>query len=263
MRTFAIVHILLLLLALLVYNCAGAQDYAISVKGDTLRGDVKPVTFGIDKKVYIISPDKRKTSLSIFQVKEFRRNGEIFHPVKNEKGYTFMKLVKPGYLSIYSFQFENQYTYDGLFLLKKDGSRMEVPNLSFRKVVARFLQDCKDVHLKIQSGAYGRRELGQIVDEYNRCITDRSTDYTAILAKQEEQKKDISAWDRLEENVKAAADFEGKSDAIEMITDIKGKIKREEKVPNFLVEGLKKSLTGSTQLLTDLDSALNELKHDQ
>jgi len=263
MRTFTIVHVLLLLLALLVYNCAGAQDYAIHVKGDTLKGEVKPITSGIDKKVVVTTPDKRKTSLSIFQVREFSHKGSTFHPVKNEKGYTFMKILKSGYLSLYAFQQENQYAYDGLFLLKKDGSRMEVPNLSFRKVVGKFLSDCEGVSGKIQSGEYGKKDLEKIIDEYNSCISGRTSQFSRVVVKKEAMQKDLSAWDRLENNVKAKPDFEGKNDAIEMITDIKGKIKREEKVPNFLVEGLKKSLNGSTDLLTDLDSALSELKGDQ
>ncbi|HYC85849.1 MAG TPA: hypothetical protein VEB86_11540 [Chryseosolibacter sp.] len=263
MRGFTIVHVLLFLLALLVYNCARAQDYVVSIKGDTLRGDTKPIAFGIDKKVQVTLASKKKTTLSIFQVKEFRYRGDLFHPVKNEKGYTFMKLVRGGYLSLYAFQLENQHTYDGLYLVKRDGARTEVPNLGFRKVVGKFLEDCAGITSKIQSGTYGKKDILAVVDEYNECISQRTNVFTSATIRQEENKKDISEWNKLEDQVKSRPEFDGKADVLEMISDIKGKIKRDEKVPNFLVEGLKKSLAGSDDLLAQLDSALNELKSNQ
>jgi hypothetical protein len=259
MKTFTIVHILLFLIALLVYQCVQAQDYVINTRGDTLIGEVKPLAFGLDKKVQIISPDKRKLTLPILQVKEFHLKNETYHPVRGEKGYTFMKLLKPGYLSLYSFQLENQVTYDGLFLVKRDGASVEVPNLSFRKVLMKFLEDCEQVSKNINDGKYGKKDLNLIVDEYNQCVTDRTIDHTKIIVRKEEQQKKTSGWDKLEEKVKAA-ELTDKPDALEMIADIKGKITRNEKVPNFLIEGLRKSLAGSDELLADLDTALNELK---
>jgi hypothetical protein len=257
MKTFSVLHIVLFLLAILVYQCAQAQDYVISAKGDSITGEVKPLTYGREKYVQVIPADGKKLSLTIFQVKEFRYKDELFRPVKFENGYTFMKLMKPGYLSLYAFQHENQYAFDGLYLLKKDASGIEVPNLSFKKYVMKFLEDCP-VSEKVANGEYGKKQLLTIVDEYNACVNARTIDHGKILEQKKEEIKKITAWDALEEKVKGKPDFTDKGDALEMISDIKAKINRGEKVPRFLLEGLKAALE-STDLSTELDAALAEL----
>jgi hypothetical protein len=243
---------------MIAYQCSSAQDFVVTTKGDTVRGDVKPLTYGADKKIQLTGSDKKKTVYPIFQVKSYFFKGDTYQPVKGPAGYTFMKLMKPGYLSLYAFQQENQVTYDGLFLLKRDGSGTEVPNLSFKKIMKNFLSDCPEVSAQIDDGTLSKKELDLIVDLYNRCISSRTVDHTKVIAKKVEQSKKMSAWDVLEEKVKGQADFGGKSDALEMISEIKNKISRSEKIPNFLIEGLKSSLQ-STDLQAELDSALKEI----
>src|SRR5690348_13070906 len=133
MKNFAVIHILLFLLFLLVYQLAGAQDYLLTSRGDSLTGEVRPLLYGPEKKVQVISADKDKTTYSIFQVREFSSEGEVYQPVKGETGYVFMKLIKPGYLSLYAYQLDNQTRFDGLFLRKMDGQSLSVPNLGFKK----------------------------------------------------------------------------------------------------------------------------------
>jgi hypothetical protein len=259
MKNFCVIHILLFLLLMLVYQCTKAQDYVITAKGDTLVGDIKPLTYGLEKKVQVTTAGK-KNVISIFQTRAFTYKGDTFEPVKNDKGYVFMKVIKSGYLSLYAFQQENQNSYDGLYLVKKDGSRMEVPNLSFKKMMNRFLEDCSTVTAKIESGELSKRSLETIVDEYNNCVQTRTIDHDKVLAQNREQSKKLGAWDILEEKVKSKADFEGKSDALEMITDIRNKVNRGEKVPNFLIDGLKNSLS-KADLATELDNAIQEVKN--
>jgi hypothetical protein len=259
MKNFCVIHILLFILLMLVYQCTKAQDYVITSKGDTLEGDVKPLTYGPEKKVQVTTAGK-KNVLSIFQTRAYTYKGDKFEPVKNDKGYVFMKVIKSGYLSLYAFQQENQTTFDGLYLVKKDGSKMEVPNLSFKKMMNRFLEDCPQVKAKIESGELSKRSLEKIVDEYNACVDNRTIDHDKIIAQNKEVSKKISAWDVLEEKVKGKSDFEGKKDALEMITDIRNKVNRGEKVPNFLIEGLKNSLA-KAEVTTELDNAINEIKN--
>lgn len=262
MKNFTIVPVLLLLLLLLVYQCTHAQDYVITAKGDSIAGEVKPLNFGMDKKVIVIQSDKKKNTFSIFQVKEFRLKGDLYRPVKNGTSYTFMKLVRPGYLAIYAFQQENQPAYDGLFLFKRDGASLEVPNLSFKKLMSGFLKDCPDISKKINSGEYGKKELNLIVDEYNQCITSRTIDHQSTLVVIEGQNKKITQWNDFEQKVKEASDFREKGNALDMITEIKGKISRDEKIPNFLIDGLKNSLS-TTDLSDELETVLQDLASDQ
>ena len=258
MKSFSVLHILLVILLMIVYQCTKAQDYLVTAKGDTITGQLKPLTYGPEKKVQVIAADKKKTSYSILQLKSYHYKGETYHPVKTATGYAFMKLLKPGYLSLYAFQQENQVAYDGLYLVKRDGSSMEVPNLSFKKMMERFLEDCSDVATKIDAGELGKKDINQIVDEYNGCIQARTIDHGQIIVQSKEQTRKAEPWDVLEQKVKAKEEFAGKNDAVEMITEIRNKIKRGEKIPNFMIEGLKSSLQG-TDLSSDLENALAEL----
>jgi len=257
MKNFSVIHILLFLLLLLVYQCANAQDYVVLLKGDTVYGAVKPM-LGPEKKVQVVSADKKKNNYPILQVKGYRYKDEMYQTVRDAKGYTFMKVIKSGYLSLYAFQLENQTGFDGLFLTKKDGTFLEVPNLTFKKMVLKFLEECPEITAKIEGGELGKRDINAIVDGYNACIESRTQKNNTIVAQQQEQVKKVNSWDVLEEKIKAKNEFEGKSDALEMITEIKGKILRSEKVPNFMIEGLKNSLA-ATDLGEELQQALNDL----
>jgi hypothetical protein len=258
MKSYCIVPVLIALLLMLAYECSG-QDYVVTTKNDTIRGEVKPLSYGSEKKVQVTTADKKKTVLAVTQTFGYLYRGEIFHPVRTEKGYVFMKLIKPGYLSLYGFQLENQVSFDGRYLVKKDGSRLEIPNLTFKKAITRFLQECDEVVAKIDQGVLGRTKIDEIVDEFNGCIQRRTSETSKVIAVHAEQTKKSASWDVLEEKIKAEPDFEGKKDALDMVSEIKKKIKQSEKVPNFLVEGLKSALA-NRNFQSELDAALNELK---
>ena len=236
-----------------------AQDYVVTTKGDTLRGELKPQNFGANSKVQVKDNDKKKSSFTLFQVKAFSFKGETFQPMKGPNGYCFMRLEKEGYLSLYSFQQLNQTTFDGSFLFKRDGTGLEIPNLTFKKTMMKFLNECSNVVAKIDKGDLGKRDLHLIIDEYNTCVANKTADQTKLIVQQEVNTKKISAWDTLEEKLKAQGDIEGKANALEMISEVKNKISKSETVPNFLVEGLK-NILNPTELKGDLENALNELK---
>lgn len=263
MRSFGIIHILFFIIAFLVCQCVQAQDFLITTKGDTVKGTLKPLFFGSDKKVQVTDANKSKTTYSMFQVASFRFKNETYQPVKGPSGYTFMKLLKGGYLSLMAFQLENQVNYDGRYLLKKDGKGTEVPNLSFKKVMIAFLDDCRTVSLKIENGDLSKRDLEKIVDEYNACITDKTIEQK--LAKNETtpvvpaDKEKLAAWENLEQKVNSYTAFDGKENIQDMITEIKKKIAVGEKVPNFLIQGLKESLT-LPELQDDLNKAIQALQ---
>lgn len=259
MKSFGIIHFFLLIILLLAFEWSNAQDYLITSKGDSLTGQIKPLFYGADKKVQITTYNKKKDVFPMFQIKVFRYKDELYRPVKGPEGYTFMKLIKAGYLSLYNYQLANQVTFDGTFLLKKDGRGIDVPNLSFKKSMTSFLEDCPTVAKKIDDGTFGKRELSLIVDEYNQCIDGKTIRHDKILAEKAAQTKIISSWDVLEKKVKEEPDFEGKKNALEMIQEIKGKIANSEKIPNFLLDGLKSSLRQES-FKSELDSALKEIE---
>lgn len=245
------------LVFLLIPFGATAQDYILTTKGDSLTGEIKPLLYGPEKKVQLVSADKNKTVLSLFEVREYSYEGDIFHPVKGETGYVFMKLIQPGYLSLYAFQPENQVRFDNLLLRKIDGGQTVVPNMGFKKYISKFLEDCPAVSERIKEGELTRRNLSEVVDAYNACIASRTVNHQEVITQRQDQKVRITNWDSLEKAIEGK-DFPEKNNALEMISEIRNKIERQEKIPNFLVEGLKNSLR-ETGLSPQLDTALSEM----
>ena len=243
------------------------QDYVVTIQGDTLKGEVKALTYSAEKKVQITEPGKKKVVFPFFKVKVFTSDGELYQPLKGPDGYTFMKVLKTGYLSLYAFQMKNQTGFDGMYLAKLDGSGMEVPNLTFKKGMKKFLDDCPSVTYKIENDQLNKRDLHKIVDEYNACVKAPAVVHTpaspvvaapVVAAPAPVEKSSSAAWNTLEEKVKAQPDFEGKADALEMIGEIKSKMAASQKVPNFLIEGLKSSLNQDV-FKTELENALKEI----
>lgn len=257
MKNSVVIHILLFVLLMLIYQCATAQDYVLTTKGDSLTGEVKPLLYGPEKRVQVFSADKEKSSFTIFQVRAFSSNGEVYHPVKGDNGYVFMKLLQPGYLSLYGYQMENQTRFDGLYLKKIDGDGMSVPNLGFKKYISQFMEDCPDVVASVRDGQYTKKNVNELVTAYNNCVDSRTVDHDKVIAERQERTVKINAWESLQEKV-AEKDFPEKNNALEMITEIRKKIERRESIPNFLIEGLKNSLK-DTGLDTDLQQALSQI----
>lgn len=252
MKQFSFIHILLLILMLVVYHCSHAQEYVVPLRGDTIKGDVRPAGIGITQRVQVTGEDGKKKSFGVTEVREFKFKTDVYRPIKGLNGYVFMKLIKDGYLGLYGFQPDNQTNYDGRFLMRKDGSGLEVPNLTFKKSISRYLSDCPVISEKIDKGELGRRDIETIVSEYNNCINKNTTEVAVETEK-------LDPLDALEQKVKAKASFEGQTDALDMIAEMKKKVQRKEKVPNFMIEGLKSALSTQSDLTPDLDTALKLL----
>lgn len=257
MKNYTVIHILLFLLMMLVYQCASAQDYILTTRGDSLTGETRPLFYGPEKRVQITTGDKKKTTFTLFEVRAFSYEGDVYHPVKGEAGYVFMKLIQPGYLTLYAFQPENQTRFDGLYLSKLDGEKMVVPNLGFKKYMGNFLADCPEIVARVKEGALTKKNLTELVTAYNACVDRRTVNHNQVVADRKEQNTKINAWDDLEAKVRAL-EFSERNDALEMIAEIRNKIQRKESIPNFLVEGLKNSLK-NTGLTTELEQALQQV----
>ena len=263
MRTFSFVHILLILVFLLAYQCTQAQDYAVTIRGDTLRGDVRLINYGSDRKVQIQIEGRKKEIVPLVQTRLVVFDGEEYRPQKGPEGYAYMKIIKDGFLSVYAFQQKSQVTYDGLLLAKRDGSTMEVPNLNFKKAMKRFLEDCPIIANQIETGDLGRKDLDKIVDGYNACYDKPAVANSPSPAPESASKPAsdpaVTRFGELEEKVRRQNDLAAKQDALDMITEIRNKLSKNEKVPNFLIEGLRSSLK-DTPLNADLEEALREIR---
>lgn len=246
--------ILLSLLLSLLFLETVAQDFAVTTKGDTLRGKIKLLQHDVEKRIQVLSGQKQKTTVSIMKVRTVWVKNERFEPIRYNNQYVFMKLLKEGYLSLYAFQIEKQFSYDGRYLVKKDGKGMEVPNLVFKKNMSTFLQECEAVKNSIESGKLGRNQLNQIIDEFNSCIDKNSSlSYTPPAVAVDPLV--VSGWADLQTKVEGST-IDAKADALEMISEVQAKLKRGEKLPKFLIEGLRESFDGNTELTEALKKAL-------
>jgi hypothetical protein len=252
MKQFSFIHILLFILMLVVYHCSHAQEYVIPLRGDTIIGSVRPAGTGAFQRVQISPNEGKKKSFTVTEVREYKYKNEIYRPVRGLTGYVFMKLIQDGYLALYGFQPENQTNFDGRFLMKKDGDGLEVPNLTFKRSVTRYLSDCPAVSEKVDKGELNKRDLPTIVTEYNNCIG-KNTSVVAVEIKK------LTPLESLEQKVKDKPTFQGQTDALDMIAEMKKKVQRQEKVPNFMIEGLKSALSSQTDLTADLETALKEI----
>jgi hypothetical protein len=143
---------------------------------------------------------------------------------------------------------------------KLDGDQLIVPNLGFKKYISQFLGDCPGVVEQIKGGELSKRNLPELIDAYNACVNSRTVDHRKVIAEHEQEKATISEWDSLEEKVKEK-EFSEKSNALEMIAEVKNKIRVHEKIPNFLIEALRHSLQ-EVGLTSDLSTAIHETPED-
>ncbi len=251
------IQIILILFCLMGYLAGSAQsDFIVLINSDTLYGQVAHFNYGANQRIQLIDNTKKKSAYTLMQVKGFRMKDEIYHLVKFQDTYTYMKLITPGYLSLYNFQIENQVSWDGRYLLKLDGRGIEVPNIGFKKRITDFVSDCYDLAEKVSAGTYGRNDIDKIVAEYNACITTR-TETKTVTAKPDVPLEQMNAWTKLEAAVQETDQLADKDTILEMIAEIKSKKQRQERIPNFLSEGLKKSLEGHSELLELLIQALD------
>jgi hypothetical protein len=247
----------LLLIALGSYSQA---DYAITLKGDTLRGKIKILTYDLLDRVQVVV-EKKKKQYSALEVNSLLVAGVVYHTVKYERSFRYMKLVKGGFLSLYAFRLPNQSSYDGQYLLKKDGTGMEVPNLTFKKSLINFLPDCPEVHERIKSGDFGRKDLTQIIERYNSCIqfkTERNSEkpISVVTEKESEQMVAINA---LVSKVESSS-VENKTDVIDLLKDLRSKVARSEILPNYLLKDIKNQLGALPDFAPDIEKLLLLLK---
>lgn len=249
----------LLLLILFSGQAIAQADYAITLKGDTLRGEVRILTYDLIDRVQI-KTDEKKENFTAVQVRFVFHEGKKFMPVKLDNSIRLMELVTPGYLSLYAFRLPNQVTYDGRLLAKRGGTSMEVPNLSFRKAMGSFLEDCPEVSARIASSQWGKKQLDSIILSYNACIDAKSVRSPATASAPITGNETVQKIEQLKSKV-SQSDLASKKDIIELLNSISQKVSSQESVPTYLTEGLKSYLANQTGFAEDLDAVLQVIKN--
>lgn len=236
-------------LLLFAFTANAQTSYVITSKADTLYGKVRILSYDLMDRVQL-EAGKKKETFTALQVLSVSIDSQFYKPVKYENKILLMKLLKSGYLSLYAFQLEKQTRYDGRFLLKLDGTGTELPNLSFKKFMENFLKECKTVADKIRGGELTKKDINQIIDEYNTCMKNQVTTPPVV-----EGNETLMAVESMIQKIEAE-EFPSKKDALDLLRDIQKKVNKNESVPNYLTEGLKSYLSNVPSLADDLNKLI-------
>jgi hypothetical protein len=231
---------------------AQIQEYVVTTKGDTLKGEVKLLTYDrLDRAQVTIN--KTKTLLSALQVKSVFEKGQFYRTVQIENSIQFMKILKDGYLSLLAFRLPGVGAYDGRYLSKKDGSGMEVPNLGFKKLISNYLSDCPQTVGRINEEKFKRGDIEKIIDDYNGCINEKTQVVRQVNEVNQTNGEKSDAVNALRSKVTTMEDFSQKQDVLDLLNDISDKVSRQQAIPNYQLETLK-------SLLREKDSVKEELE---
>lgn len=235
-----------------------AQDLLVMASGDTLTGTVD-VLFP-DKYYEEITFDdgESKRRLKAYEFVGFVKGDDIFKSLKNGTKYQIMRLKKPGYLSLYEYRIDEAYNYSGLFASLKDGNGTDVPNMNFKKVMSKFLSDCNAVSLGVKEGEYKRKNIDELVDDYNACISQntiesRSGKSTTIMTT-EAAALAIEANDILTE-----AQSLDQDQLTSMLEDVIEKIREGEEVPAYLKKALEDQVSEDNPLYDKITNFLKKI----
>lgn len=236
---------------------ARGQDYVITIKNDTVRGQAKIMAYDIIDRIQV-NDGKKKSQFTAIQVRSAFISNQYFQPVRTENGYQMMQLVKPGFLGLYLARRTSSLSYEVQYLVKRDGSATEVPNLSFKKIMGNFLKDCSIIQEKIEKGELGKKNIDQIIIEYNQCLDNQAKLSIAATPVDMEDPR-LVALMALKEKLESSL-APSKKDALDILNDLREKVKNKQTVPNYLLESLKGLLKDVPDCQSELEKALSALK---
>lgn len=236
---------------------ANGQDFVVTLKNDTLRGQAKIMSYDLIDRIQI-NEMKKKRQFTAIQVRSAFISNQYYQPVRTENGYQMMRRIKPGFLGLYLARRSNSLSYEVQYLVKRDGSSIEVPNLSFKKTMSSFLKDCVIMNEKIENGELGRRNLDQIVTEYNLCFDNQSKSAIAAAPIALEDPR-LVAIVALKGKLESSS-LPAQKDALDILNDLREKVRTKQTVPNYLLESLKGLLKDTPDCEPELEKVLSALK---
>ncbi len=240
-------------------TCYGQTDYAITSKGDTLRGEIKILPTDLADQVQVKINKKKKVYLCT-EVITVVQDGVVYKTVKFDNRFRYMQLLKSGFLSLYGFRMPQQSSYDGRYLQTLDGRGLEMPNLTFKRSLSKFLEDCPTVSERVKNGDFNRNEIEKIIDEYNTCLQFKSTKRNAEVPSSTVILTNTQEVDNLMKKVEEAPDFATKKDALDLLKDLSSKVYRDEILPNYLVKELRTNLKDQPAFAEELEKILTKAK---
>lgn len=252
---------LAVILFLVVFGAAAQSDYMVTLKSDTVKGELRILSYDQQDRIQV-SMNGKKVLYKALEVLIVSIKNSFYKPVQMDNTIRFMKVIKSGYLSLYGFRMANQSTYDGRYLVKLNGDAREMPNIGFKKVMAAYLEDCSALSEKLQNGDIGKSSIEEIVDQYNTCLTKEKPAPVvtqALAPESPTQTKQLEAIQQLITKIKTL-EFATRQDALDILSDIESKVTRNENVANYQLDGLRSTLKEQTTITQDLDALIELFK---
>ncbi|HZY78447.1 MAG TPA: hypothetical protein VFE50_02920 [Cyclobacteriaceae bacterium] len=245
---------LLSVAALLFITSIGlGQDFIVTMKNDTLKGDIKILSYDLMDRVQF-SDGKKKTMYTAVQLRSLSFKNEVYAPVKFDNTIRMMKVIRSGFLSLYAFKFPNQVTYDGKLLVKMGNTPQEVPNLGFKRYIGGVVEDCPTVSEKVKNGDYNRNNIEQLVIEYNGCVANTQEQrFESVTNKVSNSTTDFI--EQLRERVNKS-DLTTKNEVNDLLNSITDRVKKNEPVPAYMKDGLKGYLSVRDDFKEDTEQLL-------
>lgn len=244
-----------------------AQDYIVTLQKDTIKGDVSiPLPKEFMEEVRIETSDT-KNLYKAHQVLSVFTDSTFYEPVKLGNKYRLMEVAESGYLTLYLYRADLSYDFNSYYLQKKSLEGLEVPNISFKRIMSTYLENCPTVVEKIENKTLRRDDLEQIVKEYNLCLKER----TELIY---EGKIDITEEatgkennDEIKENstvalirsIQASIDGKKNTELATLLADIKDKVSNNEPVPGYLKSALKEQTAGMTAIEKEVEELLKAI----
>ncbi len=227
---------------------AHAQDtgeYVITVRNDTLSGEVRFNTYNLgSESITLKDNNKKKQNFTPNTARAFKFRGNLYHSMLLRDHYTFMQVIESGYLSVYEHQDLSRQTGAqeiNSYLKVNMGELVSVPKIGFRKKIGPLLQDCPSVYQKIDEKTYDFADLKAIAMEYNQCMANRPKVSPTSVAAATPEASVIPANSSvqelltyLEKNPQAT----NHDDLLSCLHDIGAKVKNGSTVPKYLLDAL-------------------------
>lgn len=244
--------IFIILFTLGTLTVSGQNGYIITTSGDSISGKISLLLPSKFHEEVQIKTENDKQRFKAYKVTHMMIDEEAYHTVKLENIYKFMLLQTKGYASLYKYRSEQSFEFNGLYLLKKDGTGIDVPNFNFKKLIGNFVSDCEEVAVKVNDRTYRKSNIDELLEAYNACISSGEVYKYATLQKIAANSDEITLVVEIMDRAKA---IDPESELVTLLTDIKSKIEKGETVPKYLKSALKEQ----TADIDDVKDKVSEL----
>jgi hypothetical protein len=246
-------------LLFLITGAAFSQDKLFLANSDTLNGKI---TILFPEEYYeeiLFETDDDKKRLKAYEFKGFSKDDEIYRTIKSGEIYRIMKLEKEGYLSLYSYRMDKAYSFGGMYLFRRDGIGRDVPTMRFKKTMMAFLDDCNSIQPALEEGKYKKKNVEQLIEDYNLCITSKTEEqYAEGKQKPLKTVSDDPVLLTATEILNKAKQL-GDDELQSMLNDVIEKLQEGERIPSYLKNALEEYAGEEHALNSDIMSLLANL----